>query len=124
MSEERFEVRCTVYAIVIKDNKILLYRRINTGWEDGKYNFPGGHLEANESVIDACIRETKEESGIDVTPSDLELAHVMHRYPKEGSIETNKNVVDLFFKIKSWTGEASITEEYGFRRVRRRDMMN
>ncbi|WP_156960160.1 NUDIX hydrolase [Oceanobacillus manasiensis] len=48
--------------IVLNDNQeVLLIKGPKRGWE-----MPGGQVEEGESVIDAAIRETKEESGIEV----------------------------------------------------------
>lgn len=48
--------------IVINDkNEILLIKGPRRGWE-----MPGGQVEEGESLQDAAIRETKEESGIDI----------------------------------------------------------
>ncbi|KAA1184120.1 NUDIX hydrolase [Paenibacillus sp. B2(2019)] len=38
---------------------------------DGGWVFPGGQVEVGENLVDALIREVKEESGIDVTVSQL-----------------------------------------------------
>jgi len=49
-------------AVVLNDqNEILLIRGPKRGWE-----MPGGQVEEGESLKDAAIRETKEESGIDI----------------------------------------------------------
>ncbi len=49
-------------AIVINDkNELLLIKGPRRGWE-----MPGGQVEVGESLSDAAIRETKEESGIDI----------------------------------------------------------
>ena len=49
-------------AIVLNDqNEILLIKGPRRGWE-----MPGGQVEEGESLSDAAIRETKEESGIDI----------------------------------------------------------
>lgn len=112
MTEERYTLRCTVYVLFIKTNKILLYRRANTDWQNGKYNIPGGHLDPNERALEAAIREAKEETDLNVNESDLELVHVLHRLYKPGvSKETNTDIVDLFFKAKKWTGKEKIAEE-------------
>ncbi|MGG4168931.1 NUDIX domain-containing protein [Rossellomorea vietnamensis] len=48
--------------IVLNENReILLIKGPRRGWE-----MPGGQVEEGESLKDAAIRETKEESGIDV----------------------------------------------------------
>jgi len=57
--------------LIEKDGKILLSLRQNTGWADGQMTIPGGHTEDGESVVEAAIREAKEELGINLTPSDL-----------------------------------------------------
>ena len=41
--------------------EILLIKGPRRGWE-----MPGGQVEEGESLIDAAVRETKEESGIDI----------------------------------------------------------
>lgn len=52
----------TAGAIVLNDQKeILLIKGPRRGWEP-----PGGRVEVGESIRDAAIRETKEESGIDI----------------------------------------------------------
>jgi 8-oxo-dGTP pyrophosphatase MutT (NUDIX family) len=49
-------------AIVINDkNELLLIKGPRRGWE-----MPGGQVEEGESLSHAAIRETKEESGIDI----------------------------------------------------------
>ena len=57
----RFKLIVAAYLILIEDSKILLQRRQNTGYEDGNYSIPAGHLEDTESVTDCLIREIKEE---------------------------------------------------------------
>ena len=65
MIKERFKsVICADILIKkIIDGKecTLLMKRKNTGSNDGEYELPGGHLEANEDIFDAMIREVKEE---------------------------------------------------------------
>lgn len=99
---ERFKLRVAVYIFIIKENKILLGRRFNTGWQDGSYGLPSGHLEDGESLTDAVLRETKEETGIEAKAEDVKFAHVMHR----------KSIyIDFFFLAKQWSGEPQILEK-------------
>ena len=82
--EERYKsVVCTdVLLKKIIDNKtyILLMKRINTGFDDGNFELPGGHLEENEDIFESKIREAKEELLIDLKESDIKLIHIMHHY--------------------------------------------
>jgi 8-oxo-dGTP pyrophosphatase MutT (NUDIX family) len=39
-----------VYLILLKQDKVLLLQRRHTGFEDGNYSLPTGHLEKGENV--------------------------------------------------------------------------
>jgi len=84
-----------------KDGKILVARRCNTGYEDGNYQVPAGHVEAGEMPKEAMIREAKEEIGISLKADDLELVHTSYR-PKHDKTD---NRVDIFFRASNWEGE-------------------
>ena len=49
--KERFKLICSSYLLLIKDNKILLGLRQNTGYMDGFYHLPAGHKEEGESNL-------------------------------------------------------------------------
>ena len=73
-----------VFPIIIKDNgtdtQILLHRRQNTGYQDGKWDMAGsGHVDKDETAQAALIRECKEEIGIDVKLEDVTFVHLSHR---------------------------------------------
>ena len=51
--------------IVINDNKVLVIRQ-----KQGFWGFPKGHIEEGESEIQTAIRETKEETNLDVVIED------------------------------------------------------
>jgi mutator protein MutT len=104
MTKERFKIVPAVYLILTKDNKILLSRRHNTGYFDGYYSFPAGHLDGGETLKQAMVREAKEEIGILLNLEDLELVHTMNR-----RIPDNERM-DLFFTSKKWEGEPKIME--------------
>ncbi|WP_245899624.1 NUDIX hydrolase [Nonomuraea indica] len=76
--------------------EVLLGRRAGTGYGDGLWHLPSGHLEAGESVIEAAVREAREETGVVLDPADLTFVHVMHRAPER---------VGLFFAATRWRGE-------------------
>ena len=102
--KERFKVIPSVYLFLIEDNKILLSRRYNTGYFDGNYSLPAGHLDGNETLKQAMVREAKEEIDIVLDPEDLELVHIMNR-----RIPDNERV-DFFFTAKKWQGGPKIME--------------
>lgn len=86
-----------VYLLLIKDNKILLSQRYNTGFEDGNYGLIAGHVEDNEDIYSAIIREIKEEINIDINKEDLYLTNIIQR-------RTNENRLDFFFYSNKWDG--------------------
>lgn len=98
MKAERLGSIVAVHLLLIKDGKILLSRRYNTGYEDGNYSVTSGHLEKDETVTQAMVRETKEEAGIDISTADLHCAHVMHR-------NSDDSRIDFFFTADKWQGE-------------------
>jgi len=58
---------------------VLLLRRFNTGYGDGKLSVVAGHVEAGETVTQAAIRETREEVGTALSRERLRVVGVMHR---------------------------------------------
>lgn len=54
----------TVLCLVHRDGRVLLQNRVKPDWMG--YALPGGHVEPGESIVDACVREMKEETGLDV----------------------------------------------------------
>lgn len=102
---QRFKMIASVYAFFIKDGKILLLRRKDTGYEDGKYGLPSGHVEDDETIADGMCREIAEEVGLKIGKKDISLVHIMHR--KEADIR-----VDFFFIINKWSGEPENTEPH------------
>jgi mutator protein MutT len=104
MPKERFKIIPSVYLVLIKDNKILLSRRYNTGYRDGEYSFPAGHLDGNETFKQGMVREAKEEIGVVLDAADLELVHTMDR------MMPGDERADFFFTAKKWQGEPRIME--------------
>ena len=106
METERFKLRSAVYLFLIKNNQILLSRRFNTGWMDGKYSLVAGHLNGNETVSQAMIREAYEEAKIVINKEELVPAVTIHRK----SLSTDQEYVDFFFVCEKWNGEITIGE--------------
>lgn len=95
MKKEKFKLIVDVHLFLIKEGKILLMLRENTGYMDGHYHVPAGHLEDGERIVDALIRESKEEIGISINEEDIRLVHVMHN-------KSNNERVAFFFEVNRW----------------------
>lgn len=103
MTTERFKLLSAVHLFLIRDSKVLLLRRFNTGYEDGKYSVIAGHLEGDEEVKAAAIREAREEAGIEISPQDLQVVGAMHR-------KSDDERIDFFLTATSWSGEITNKE--------------
>lgn len=106
--KERYESKVVVFLVLTRENEngtqILLQRRCNTGYMDGKYDMAcSGHLEEGESLSMAVVREAKEELGIDIQEKDLEFVSVLHPY-QEGYL-------NVFFSTKRFKGIPQIMEK-------------
>jgi 8-oxo-dGTP diphosphatase len=93
------------YIICKKGDSVLLQRRFQTGFNDGMYSLPAGHVEPGENFTQALNREIKEEIGIIPDPAHTSVAHIMHR-----NSETERVYVDTFYVSKKWDGEPTICE--------------
>ena len=69
MKKPQFKPNTTVAAIVEQDGKFLLVEEKTD--RGNRYNQPAGHLEDNETLIQAVIRETIEEAAYEFTPEAL-----------------------------------------------------
>jgi 8-oxo-dGTP diphosphatase len=106
---EHFRLIPAVYVILRRGNEVLLLRRANTGYQDGKYSIPAGHLDGDELGTNGIIREAKEEAGITIDPKDLKLVHIAHRLSRE---QVGQERLDLFFEAAKWEGEPTNMEPH------------
>jgi 8-oxo-dGTP diphosphatase len=102
-SRQRFHLISAVHIFLIKDEQILLLRRANTGYQDGNYSVVAGHLDGNETIKQAAIREAWEEVGITLRPQDLKVVQVMHR-------RSDDERIDWFLTAEAWKGKVSNRE--------------
>lgn len=84
---------------LLKDNKILLILRSNTGFSDGMYALVGGKAESGETMRSAIIREAYEEIDVTIDHDHLGFVHVFHR---KGLTE---ELVAFCFVSSHWIGE-------------------
>lgn len=94
-------VELTVVCMLEDGDKILLQDRVKTDWHG--YALPGGHVEKDESFLDAVKREMKEETGLEIrNPRLVGL--------KQFPIDNGRYLVVLF-KATEWSGEPTSSEE-------------
>ena len=97
-----------IFPLILKTEseniKILLSRRKNTGYQDGKLDIAGGgHVDEGETAQSAVIRECKEELGIEVKIEDLTFVHLSHRF-------SNRTYYDIYFVVNKYNGVPKIME--------------
>ena len=88
----------TVHLLFFRADQVLLLRRFNTGYADGQYSVPAGHLDGGETVMAAAAREAEEETGLQIEGADIIFSSVMHR------IDGDERV-DFFVRVQQWQGE-------------------
>ena len=59
----RFTVVSAVHLLMVERGRVLLSRRASTGFEDGRWSVPAGHLDGGETARAAAAREAHEELG-------------------------------------------------------------
>ena len=87
--------------IIKRENQIFLTKRADNVHQGGKWEFPGGKVEENESLAQALARELKEEVGIEVNTQSVNdniFDKVIHDYPE-------KRVCLDFVLVSDFTGE-------------------
>ena len=92
---ERYKLINTVHLFIEREGEVLLSMRKNTGYSDGMYSLVGGHVESDETIKEALLREVKEEIGVVISASEIELIHVMHR---KGENSRDEDRVEFYFK--------------------------
>ena len=89
---------------VVKRVKVLLLntkKEILLGYSHHTYQFPGGHVEENETLLNAVKREIKEETGIELKMNALEYFAYKYGYykdyPKKGQ---NRKIEIYYYEIE------------------------
>jgi len=88
----------TVHLLFFRGEELLLLRRYQTGYRDGEYSLPAGHLDGDETVLAAACREALEEVGVRIPAGSVTFSSVMHRFEGDERI-------DFFVKVDAWEGE-------------------
>jgi len=90
-----------VTAILVEDGHILLVEQEVT--KSRKWSLPGGTLEFGETIEQCAVRETKEETGLDITVE--KLLYVCDR------LEEDQHVVHITFAVKRLGGHLHLGSE-------------
>lgn len=106
---ERYKLIAAVYIVLIRDGKVLLIRRANTGHQDGNYGVPAGHMEAGETVRETAIREGMEEVAVVLESENLTVVHTIVR---KKAVTEDGDRVDFFLLAKDWAGEPKNNEPH------------
>jgi 8-oxo-dGTP pyrophosphatase MutT (NUDIX family) len=107
MPAEPFRVAAAVYGILRENDRLLLMRRIGTGFRDGQLSLPAGHLDGGEDAVTGLVRELREELRIEADPRRCRLALLMHSGPEHSA---DREYFHLFFSVDRWSGEPIIGE--------------
>ena len=105
-------VELTVICLIYDGDKYLLQDRVGEDWKG--YTLPGGHIESGESIVDAVIREMKEETGLII--KNPKLCGV-----KQFPIEGGRYIVFLF-KTHEYVGNVISSKEGEMHWVKKEDL--
>ena len=91
-----------VGAVVLREvegrTEVLLIRRGSEPMAGG-WSLPGGAIELGESIREACVRETREETGLTVEPlADVETIDIIYR-DTLGRVQYHYVVVDILCRV-------------------------
>jgi 8-oxo-dGTP pyrophosphatase MutT (NUDIX family) len=100
----RFQLSVSVFMLLRRGSDLLCLRRARTGWMDGHFSVPAGGHDGAEPLLDAALRETREEVGVRVAPEDARLVHTLHCQGSSGEW------VGVFFQTERWRGEPRVAE--------------
>ena len=101
-------IKTGVGVMLLNDNKVLLGHRVNkakdTGgiYEPDSWTFPGGKQEYNETVLETAIRETKEETNLDLKE--------LYVYTATDEFQPDRHFVTIGVISSSYEGELKVME--------------
>ncbi|WP_346876754.1 MULTISPECIES: NUDIX hydrolase [unclassified Clostridium] len=108
---KHFKSFSAIFPVILQEKddtiQILLHRRKNTGYQDGKWDIAAsGHVDEGETAKMAVVRECAEELGIDVKIKDLSFVHLSHRVSNNGG----RTYYDIYFVVNKYHGIPKVIE--------------
>jgi 8-oxo-dGTP diphosphatase len=100
-----FQLIVDVHLLLVRDGRILLGRRANTGYGDGAYEPPSSRLDERETIVEAAVRVAAAQTGIELDAAQMSLAHVMHDVSGAGRIA-------FFLTADDWDGSPEAMASY------------
>ena len=85
---------------VVKRVKVLLVNSNNDvllGYSYNNYQFPGGHVEENETLVQAVNREILEETGIELNITNIEPFACAIGYYKDWPAEGKNRKIEIYY---------------------------
>jgi 8-oxo-dGTP diphosphatase len=95
---QRRRVVVDVILLLMRNGRILLRERANTGYGDGAYEPPTGQLADRETIVETAVRVAAAEAGVAISASHVSLAHVMQDVSGSGRIA-------FFLTVSGWEAE-------------------
>lgn len=103
---EIYTPKIAVFSALFNEaDEILLLRRRGTPWLEGYYDLPAGHVEIGETLYEGAIRETLEETGIELRAGDLDLVHIY-----QNDNHPQNPYIGFVFQALRWHGIPDIRE--------------
>jgi 8-oxo-dGTP diphosphatase len=97
-----------VSAAILRDGKVLLARRAR-GAATGLFSLPGGVVEIGETLIEAVVREVREETSLTIEP--IALAGYREAISRDDQGRIERHFVILPFAARWLAGEVTLNEE-------------
>jgi 8-oxo-dGTP pyrophosphatase MutT (NUDIX family) len=108
-----------VAAVIVHDlaagRVVLIQRGHAAKFAPGQWDLPAGKSEPGEPVTMTAVRELEEETGLNVRPESLRVAHIVH---SAWGVEAPNGFLTVVFMARQWTGEPANREPAKHAQVR------
>lgn len=109
----------TILCLIHDDNRYLLQDRVSDDWKG--FTLPGGHVEPGESIVEAVIREMKEETGLTVRAPKL---CGIKQFPLKDGDYTKGRYLVFLYEATDFEGEVVSFDEGAMHWVDKKELPN